>query len=115
MRKVLIDECLPVQLHRWLAPLDARTVEFMGWKGVRNGDLLALAAGTFDVLLTSDRLLAAEHDLAALKFGVVIVPTKRVLAVERLVPAIRSAIATVAIGATMLVPTLDAPRPPGSP
>jgi hypothetical protein len=30
MRRMLIDECLPVQPHRWLAPLDARMVEFQG-------------------------------------------------------------------------------------
>jgi hypothetical protein len=58
MRRVLIDECLPVQLHRWLAPLDARTVEFQGGQGLRNGELLARATGTFDVLLTVDALLA---------------------------------------------------------
>lgn len=40
MRRVLVDECLPVQLHRWLDGFDVRTVEFMGWKGLRNGELL---------------------------------------------------------------------------
>lgn len=29
MRRVLIDECLPVQLHRWLETVEASTVEFL--------------------------------------------------------------------------------------
>jgi predicted nuclease of predicted toxin-antitoxin system len=78
MRRVLIDECLPVQLHRWLAPPDARTVEFQGWKGLRNGELLAQATERFDVLLTVDALLADEHDFAALGLGVVLLSTNRI-------------------------------------
>lgn len=54
MRRVFIDECLPIQLHHWLSPIEARTVEFMGWKGKRDRDLLLMAKGEFDVLLTGD-------------------------------------------------------------
>jgi hypothetical protein len=62
MRRVLIDEWLPVQLHLWLEGVDARSVTFMGRKGLHNGELLARAAGHFDVLLTSDVPLASQHD-----------------------------------------------------
>ena len=41
MRRVLVDEYLPVQLHRWLEACEVRTVAFMGWKGRRNSELLA--------------------------------------------------------------------------
>ncbi len=60
MRRVLLDENLPLRLRLWLAGVDAVTVQHMGWKGVRNGELIrnAKAAG-FDVLLTADRILAS--------------------------------------------------------
>ena len=103
MRRVLIDECLPVQLHRCLAPLDARTVEFQGWKGLRNGELLARATGRFDVLLTVDALLADEHDFAALGLGVVLLPTDRIKEVRRLLPEIRAAVAEVSAGTVLTV------------
>lgn len=41
--RVLIDECLPIRLRRALPEHDARTVEFMGWMGLKNGALLAAA------------------------------------------------------------------------
>jgi predicted nuclease of predicted toxin-antitoxin system len=103
MRRVLIDECLPVQLHRWLAPLDARTVEFQGGQGLRNGELLARATGTFDVLLTVDALLADEHDFAALGLGVVPLQTNRIKEIRRLLPEIRTAVVEVSAGAVLTV------------
>jgi hypothetical protein len=60
MRRVLVDECLPVQLRQWLEGFDVRTVAFMGWKGKRDGELLAAAKGMFDVLLTERPVSAAR-------------------------------------------------------
>ena len=60
MRRVLVDECLFAQLHRWPDGFDTRTVAFMGWKGMRNGELLKAAKGRFEALLTSDSFLSRE-------------------------------------------------------
>ena len=58
-RRVLIDENLPIRLRSWLSSTEAVTVEFMGWKGVRNGELVRLAgAQGFAILITADRALA---------------------------------------------------------
>jgi hypothetical protein len=50
--RVLLDECLPRRLKVHLAGHEVRTDPEMGWASRRNGDLLALAAGPFDVFLT---------------------------------------------------------------
>jgi predicted nuclease of predicted toxin-antitoxin system len=51
--KLLLDENLPHQLRRELPGHDCYTVAYMGWAGVENGDLLALAASAgFDALVT---------------------------------------------------------------
>ena len=50
--RVLLDECLPRRLRAELRGHHVRTVPEMGWAGVQNGELLRLAAPTFDVLLT---------------------------------------------------------------
>ena len=59
-RRVLLDENLPVRLRLWLpAGIEAVTVEFMGWKGSRNGELVRRArAEGFTALITADRPLA---------------------------------------------------------
>jgi aspartate-semialdehyde dehydrogenase len=54
-----LDKNLPVRLRGWLGPLDVATVEFLGWKGMRNGALVRAArAQGFAVLVTADRALA---------------------------------------------------------
>jgi len=92
MRRVLVDECLPVQLHQWLTGFDVRTVAFMGWKGKSDGELLAAARGRFDVLLTNDRFLPREHDPARYGLGLVLLTTNRLREVEQLVPQIAAAL-----------------------
>ncbi len=104
MRRVLVDECLPVQLHRWLDGFDVRTVAFMGWKGKRNGELLAAAQGKFDVLLTNDQFLSREHDAGRHGIGFVVLTTNRLREVERLVPDIAEALAQVTPGRVIRVP-----------
>ena len=103
MRRVLIDECLPVQLHRWLGTIEARTVEFMGWKGKRDRDLLVLAKGEFDILLTGDGFLDQEHDLADYGLAVVVVRPTQIRTIQSLVPQIAAAIDRIEPGDRVLI------------
>jgi len=53
--KVLLDENLPHPLRHELPGHECFTVAYMGWGGIENGELLALAAALgFDALLTKD-------------------------------------------------------------
>lgn len=51
--KILLDECLPVDLRHSLTEYEVHTVHGAGFKGKKNGELLSAAelAG-YDVLLT---------------------------------------------------------------
>ena len=57
--RVLLDECVPRALRDDIPGHEVRTVAEAGWAGVKNGELLRLAAGQFDLLLTVDR--SVEH------------------------------------------------------
>lgn len=71
--RVLLDESLPRRLKRYLSPPHlVRSVGEIGWAGRRNGDLLRGAAGHFDVLVTTDRHLTRQQNLAGLEFAIVI-------------------------------------------
>jgi len=55
--RILIDEDVPVDI---LSPLraanhDAESVNFLGWKGLPNGELLKRAQTDFDLFLTRDK------------------------------------------------------------
>jgi hypothetical protein len=70
--RVLLDESLPRQLKRHLPGHQVRTVPELGWAGRRNGELLRLAAGHFDVFVTADRHLAKQQNLGQIEFALVI-------------------------------------------
>jgi hypothetical protein len=49
----------------------------MGWAGRENGELLALAEGTFDVLITVDRNLKYQQSLSGRKIAVAVLLARR--------------------------------------
>jgi len=53
--KLLLDECLDWRLRRDLPDHEVKTVQEMGWNGIKNGRLLALPQAEFRVLITGDR------------------------------------------------------------
>ena len=70
--RVLLDECLPRRLKRELVGHDTRTAPEMGWASKRNGELLALAVGLFDVFITADRNLSYQQDLSSFDIAIVV-------------------------------------------
>jgi hypothetical protein len=70
--RLLLDECVPRRLKRELRGHEARTVQDMGWAGIKNGALLRLADGQFDALLTVDQGIEYQQNLSGLSIGVVI-------------------------------------------
>ena len=55
--RVLLDECVPRTLRKEIPGHEVKIIADAGWAGVKNGELLRLAAGKFDVLVTVDRNL----------------------------------------------------------
>lgn len=71
--KLLLDENLPHQFRHELPGHECFSVAFMGWAGVENGTLLALAAaGGFDALLTKDVALQYQQNREQLPLAVVV-------------------------------------------
>jgi hypothetical protein len=71
--KVLVDESLPVGLAAELTDFEVSTVRAQRWLGLQNGVLLRAAVDAgFDVLLTADRALRHQQNLARIGIGVVL-------------------------------------------
>jgi predicted nuclease of predicted toxin-antitoxin system len=70
--RVLIDECLDWRLGRALPGHDCVSVPKMGWAGIKNGQLLALAQAEFDVFLTADRNLSFQQNPTQFQIAVVV-------------------------------------------
>ncbi len=69
---LLLDESVPRRLRRSLPKHNVRTVVEMGWSGIKNGELLRLAAADFDVFITVDKNLPYQQNLSALPIAVVV-------------------------------------------
>lgn len=70
--KLLLDECIDRRLARELAVHEVKTVPQMGWFGVKNGELLALAEAAFDVFITVDRNLSFQQNLPGFNIAVLV-------------------------------------------
>jgi predicted nuclease of predicted toxin-antitoxin system len=70
--KVLLDECLPRKLKRFLPGHQVSTVPEMGWASIKNGALLRLAEPVFEVFVTIDGNLQHQQDLRATSLAVIV-------------------------------------------
>ena len=71
--KVLLDEDLPHKLRQGLLNHDASTVAFVGWNGLKNGDLLRAAeTADFEVFVTGDKKLRYQQNLKQRRIGIVL-------------------------------------------
>jgi hypothetical protein len=53
--RVLLDECVPRKLRQELPGHEVSTLRDMGWARLKNGPLLARAAGQFEAFITVDQ------------------------------------------------------------
>ena len=70
--RLLLDESLPSRLRRSLSGHTVKTVIEMGWGGIKNGKLLALASEQFDAFITADQNLQYQQNLAKLPISVLV-------------------------------------------
>jgi hypothetical protein len=74
--KVLLDECVDWRLARDIPGHEVKTARQMGWTTIRNGELLALAAASFDVFVTVDRSLDLQPNPPSFPIAVIVLAAK---------------------------------------
>jgi hypothetical protein len=91
---------MPHRLRRDLPEFEIRTVQEEGWGAFTNGELLRRAETTFDVLVTADRRMQFQQNLASFSIGIVVIDTPRLglRTIRPALEAIRAAIARVIRG-----------------
>jgi len=101
---ILLDECTPHAVKKRLPQLAIRTVQEMGWSGVKNGELLKLADQQFDVFITTDKNLRYQQNLGRVKLAFLLLPTNSVPVVIALLPQIEAALSTIQSGDFVEIP-----------
>ena len=95
--RILLDESLPIELRDELPGHTVRSVQELGWSGLKNGELLRRAADQFDVFVTADQNLQCQKNLRTLPVAVVVLVAKnnRIQTLSPLVPDILAARARI--------------------
>lgn len=76
MKRVLLDQGTPVPLRGYLSAHRVDTAFEMGWSTLTNGGLLAKAeAAGYSVLVTTDKNLRDQQNLAGRSIAVVVLGT----------------------------------------
>jgi len=72
--RVLFDQSAPVPIRRFLVGHSVRTAAQEHWGSLKNGDLLNVAqAAGFDVLLTTDKSIRYQQNLAGRTIAIVVI------------------------------------------
>lgn len=88
--KVLLDESLPRRLKNDFKGYHVKTVPDAGWQGKKNGELLKLMSGRFDVFITADQNLQHQLNLRNSSVAVVVLSarTNTYHELEKLIPKV---------------------------
>jgi hypothetical protein len=118
-RRLLLDENAPVGLKAILTGYDVETAPDMGWAGLSNGRLLdAAEAAGFAILVTADRNIRFQQNMAGRTIAMVALTTNNWLTI-RAEPAPIIAACDASAAGTCTVVTLARPprrrRPPPVP
>ena len=95
--RLLLDESVPAKLRKHLRSHEVRTAVEMGWAGVKNGKLLALAGEQFDAFITVDKNLQFQQNLATLPVSVLVLdaPSNELEALLPLLPRLERVLGSV--------------------
>ena len=105
MRRVLLDEGVPIGVRRHIVGCSVETVVEAGWAGLTNGDLIAAAeqAG-FDVMVTTDQNIRYQQTLMGRRMALVVLGTPHWGTIRASVEAVQRAVIAAAPGTYTAVP-----------
>jgi predicted nuclease of predicted toxin-antitoxin system len=93
--KILLDECLPIDLRHSFSAHETHTAEWVGLKGTENGELLDAAEDAgYHALLTLDQGFPHQQNMAGRGLALVIL-VARSNQIEDLLPLVPVALATL--------------------
>jgi predicted nuclease of predicted toxin-antitoxin system len=103
--KLLLDECAPKRLKNDFPGHEIRSVEDVGLKGLKNGELLRAAAEQFDVLITVDRRIQFQQNLSQFNLALVVLLAKpcRYAQLKLLMPKVLACLKTIKAGEIVII------------
>jgi predicted nuclease of predicted toxin-antitoxin system len=103
--KILIDECLPKKLKHAFVGHEVHTVPEAGWASKKNGELLRLMTGVFDVFITMDSNMRHQQTLATfpIRFILFAAHNNKLETLLPLMPQVREALEATQPGDVVII------------
>lgn len=98
MKKILLDENLPIKLKHYLPEYEVYTVRDLEWNSLKNGILLAKAIEqSFQVFITTDKNLPYQQNTSKIQIAIVVldIVLLKWAYIEPLLPALLEMLPTV--------------------
>jgi predicted nuclease of predicted toxin-antitoxin system len=71
--KLLLDECVPEDLKDFISGHEVASVAEMGWKGIKNGELMHVAVDAgFEAFLTADKNIRHQQNISKYQISVIV-------------------------------------------
>jgi hypothetical protein len=86
-------------MRHLLSGHECTNVQKQGWKGTKNGALLALAANQFDLFITSDQNIRYQQNLLGSTIAVLELSTNDLRRIRASAPMIQSEVSAIKSGA----------------
>src|SRR6187402_2236115 len=97
--KILLDECVPVQVKQALPLHEIHASTKLGWAGISNGELLAAAEqAEFELLILADKNLRYQQNLSGRRIAILELWTNHRPTLEQHFAHIRAAAETMQPG-----------------
>jgi predicted nuclease of predicted toxin-antitoxin system len=93
--KILLDECVPLPLREILDRHTCHTAQQMGWKNTRNGELLDLAEGEFDLFIIADQGVRYQQNLTGRRIKILELSTNKLRLIEAATSQIKEAVDSI--------------------
>jgi len=102
--RILFDQGTPAPLRDHLPGHSVETAYEKGWSALRNGALLAKAEAEFEVLVTTDRNLRHQQNLAERRIAILVLPTTSWPRLQQITQKIAAAVDVLKPGQYVEVP-----------
>ena len=97
--RILLDECVPVQVRNALVGHGVSTAQKVGWGGISNGELLQRAEQDgFDLFIVADKNLRYQQNLKGRKLAILELWTNHRPTLEKHLNRIKIAAEGIAAG-----------------
>ena len=101
--RVIIDENVPHPLLRHLSHHQVTSVQHEGWSGIKNGELIRLIDGHFDVFILGDKNLRYQQNLTGRTISIIEIFTIRWPLLQPYISAIVTAVDSAVPGDYVII------------